>query len=107
VTEPADFPAPDLKDSSGRLRRIVISLLIGGAAGGAVYALTNALAKPDESRALGVYSSYHVSKAYQFVGYFTGLAFIVVFLIAMAVQKKLADRAYVKGLSPQVRVHKQ
>jgi hypothetical protein len=88
------------------MRRIVIALLIGGAAGGAVYGLVNALAKPDEQRAMGVYSSYHVSKAYQFVGYFTGMAFIVAFLVAMAVQKKLADRAYVKSLSPQVRVHK-
>jgi len=106
MTAPGDFPAPDLKDSSGRMRRIVISLLVAGAAGAGGYLIANALAKPDEALAAGTHSDYHVSKAYQFVGYIAGLAFIVVFLIAMAVQKKLADKAYLKTLSPQARVHK-
>lgn len=106
MTAPGDYPAPDLKDSSGRLRRLVISLLVAGAAGAAGYLIANALAKPDEALAAGTHSSYHVSKAYQFVGYIAGFAFIVAFLVAMAVQKKLADKAYLKSLSPQARVHK-
>ena len=105
MTAPGDYPAPDLKDSSGRLRRLVIALLVAGAAGAAGYFIANALAKPDTALADG-HSTYHASKAYQFVGYIAGFAFIVTFLVAMAVQKKLADRAYVKGLSPQARVHK-
>jgi hypothetical protein len=40
------------------------------------------------------------------VFYVAGIAFIVTFLVALAVQKKLADKAYEKGLSPQARVHK-
>ena len=106
MTAPSDFPAPDLKDSSGRLRRLVVSLLVAVAAGAAGYFIANALAKPDAELAAGTHSTYHVSKAYQFVYYIAGFAFIVAFLVAMAIQKKLADRAYVKGLSPQARVHK-
>jgi uncharacterized membrane protein YbhN (UPF0104 family) len=106
AAEPTDYPAPDLKDSSGRMRRIVIALLVAGAAGAGGYFIANALAKPDEALAAGTHSSYHVSRAYQFVGYIAGLAFIVVFLVALAVQKKLADRAYLRSLSPQARVHK-
>ena len=106
MPEPGDFPAPDLKDSSGRMRRLVIALLIAGAAGAAGYFLADALAKPDDALAAGTHGTYHVTRAYQFVYYVAGFAFIVTFLVALAVQKKLADKAYLRGLSPQARVHK-
>jgi hypothetical protein len=108
MTAPSEYPAPDLKDNAGRMRRLVASLLVGVAAGAVGYFIAHGLAKPEESfaRDLPSSSTYHAAKAYQFVYYVTGLAFIVAFLVAMAVQKKLADRAYVKGLSPKARVHK-
>ena len=102
MTAPGDFPAPDLKDSRGRMRRLVISLLLGVGAASIVYGLAYSLAKPDEN--VAAHSTYHVSRAWQFVFYFAGLAFIAVFLVAMAVQKKLADKKYVESLSPQARV---
>jgi hypothetical protein len=106
MTAPSDFPAPDLKDSTGRMRRLVIALLIAGAVGAAGYFLADAIAKPDDAVAAGTHSSYHIRKAYQFVYYIASFAFIVTFVVAMAIQKKLADKAYVKSLSPQARVHK-
>ena len=106
MAAPNDYPAPDLKDNAGRMRRLVVSLLVGIAAGAAGYFIADAHAKPDADLAAGTHSTYHVSKAYQFVYYIAGFAFIVAFLVAMAVQKKLADKAYLKGLSPQARVHK-
>jgi hypothetical protein len=88
------------------MRRLVIALLVGAAAGAAGYFIADSLAKPDEMIASGQHTAGSVARASQFVFYVAGIAFIVTFLVALAVQKKLADKAYEKGLSPQARVHK-
>lgn len=98
-----DFPAPDLKDDAGRMRRIVIALLLGGAAAAVGYFVADQLAEPDAMIAAGK-TSGSVARASQFVFYVAGLAGIVVFLIALTIQNKLADRKYREGLVPSAKV---
>jgi hypothetical protein len=93
-------------DSSGRLRRLVIALLLGGAAAAAGYFVADSLAKPDEMAASGQHTMGSVARASQFVFYVAGLAGIVVFLTALTVQNKLADKKYREGLVAQAKVRR-
>ena len=101
----SEFPQPDLMDQRGRMRRIVIALLLGGAAGALGYFIADSLAKPDDMIAAGK-TAGSVARASQFVFYVAGLAFIVVFLAALKVQNTLADRKYRAGLVPRAEVRK-
>jgi len=94
-----DLPPPDLKDNQGRMRRLVIALLLGGAAGALGYFIADSLAKPDEMIAAGK-TTGSVARASQFVFYVAGLAFVVVFMVALTIQNKLADRKYRESLGP-------
>ena len=94
-----DYPPPDLKDSAGRMRRIVIALLLGGAAGALGYFVADSLAKPDDMIAAGK-TTGSVARASQFVFYVAGLAFVVVFLVALTIQNKLDDKKYRASLGP-------
>lgn len=101
----SDFPAPDLKDSTGRMRRLVIALLLAGAAAGLGYFVADRLAQPDAMVAAGK-TAGSVARASQFVFYVAGLAGIVVFLVALTIQNKLADRKYREGLVARAEVRK-
>ena len=94
-----DLPPPDLTDNRGRLRRLVIALLVAGAAAMLGYTIADGLAKPDEMIAAGK-TAGSVARASQFVFYVAGVVGIVVFLAALKIQNKLADRAYRKSLMP-------
>lgn len=96
----SDLPPPDLLDSSGRMRRLVIALLLAGAAAGLGYFVADRLAQPDAMIAAGK-TAGSVARASQFVFYVAGLAGIVVFLTALAILNKLADRKYRAGLVPR------
>src|SRR5262245_35318747 len=93
-----DLPPPDLMDNRGRLRRIVIALLVAGAAAAFAYAIADGL----------VTRSDHGSnaRASQFVFYVTGFVGMAVFLATLTIQNKLADRAYRKSLVPLARALK-
>jgi hypothetical protein len=104
INLPNDFPAPDLKDNTGRMRRIVIALLLGGAAAALGYFIADQLARPDAMVAAGK-TPGSVGRASQFVFYVAGLAGVVVFLVALTVQNKLADRKYRANLVPRAKVH--
>ena len=95
----SDLPPPDLMDNRGRIRRIVISLMLGGVAGALGYLLADSLAKPDAMVEAGK-TMGQVARASQFVFYVAGLAFAVVFLVALTIQNKLADRKYRASLGP-------
>jgi hypothetical protein len=101
----SEFPAPDLMDNSGRLRRIVIALLLAGAAAAAGYFVADRLAQPDAMIAAGK-TAGSVARASQFVFYVAGLAGIVVFLVALTIQNKIADRKYRESLVARAEVHK-
>jgi hypothetical protein len=95
----SELPPPDLMDSAGRMRRIVIALLLGGAAAAAGYFVADSLAKPDEMIAAGK-TAGSVARASQFVFYVAGLAGAIVFLAALTIQNKLADKKYRESLGP-------
>lgn len=101
----SDFPAPDLKDSTGRMRRLVIALLLAGAAAGLGYFVADRLAQPDAMIAAGK-TAGSVARASQFVFYVAGLAGIVVFLVALTIQNKIADRKYRESLVARAEVRK-
>lgn len=101
---PEDLPPPDLMDSSGRLRRLVIALLAGGAAAALGYFIADSLAKPDAMIASGMHTPGSVGRASGFVWYVTGLAGAIVFAIVLAVQNQLANKRYREGLVPKAKL---
>src|SRR5262245_45290851 len=106
MTDPSELPPPDLLDSAGRMRRLVLALLVGAAAATAAYFICESLAGRDMTGDL-VYGFGHRQRAYQFVYYVTGLAGAVCFLVALVLQNKLADRKYRAGLVPRARVERE
>ena len=101
----SDLPGPDLMDNSGRLRRLVIALLLAGAAAALGYFVADRLAQPDAMIAAGK-TAGSVARASQFVFYVAGLAGIVVFLVALTIQNKIADRKYRESLVARAEVRK-
>lgn len=98
MTDPSQLPPPDLLDSSGRLKRLVLALIIGGAAATGTYLIADGLAEPERQVTTG---------GYKFVFYVTALAGAVCFLVALAIQNKLADRRWRTGLVPRARVERE
>lgn len=96
---PQDLPPPDLLDSGPRIRRAVIALLAGVAAGAIAYMLASSAAEPDHLSNVGG----SASRAYKFVFSVTALVGIIVFTIVLKVQKHFADKKYVRELVPQAR----
>jgi len=95
----SELPPPDLMDNQGRLRRIVIALLVGGAAAALGYYIADSMARPDEMVAAGK-TSGSVARASQFVFYVAGFAGIFMFLVALKLQDWLADKKYRASLGP-------
>jgi hypothetical protein len=102
MTDPAQLPPPDLLDSAGRMKRLVIALMIGAAAAAAAYFLADSLAHPDELRG-GLYGGGQRSRGYQFVYYVTGLAGAACFTIALVVQNHFAKKKWRAEQVPQAR----
>ena len=100
----SELPPPDLKDNTGRLRRLVIAMLLGGAAAGITFFICDSLAKPDEMPRAGVYSAGSISRAYGFVYYTTALVGGIVFSIALAVQNHLAKKKWRAERVPTAKV---
>src|SRR6185295_11886169 len=103
MTDPSDLPPPELLDSSGRMKRIIIALAIGAAAAAAAYFIADSLAKPDELPG-GLYGGGQRVRGYQFVYYVTGLAGAVCFMIALAVQNHFAKKRWQADQVPRARV---
>jgi hypothetical protein len=98
MTDPSQLPPPDLLDSSGRLKRIVLALIIGSAAATGTYLVATSLAEPERQATTG---------GFKFVFYVTTLVGAVCFLVALAIQNKLADRKWRTGLVPTARVERE
>ena len=80
----SELPPPDLMDNQGRLRRIVIALLVGGAAAALGYYIADSMARPDEMVAAGK-TSGSVARASQFVFYVAGFAGIFAWALEITV----------------------
>ena len=100
----AELPQPDLLDSSGRMRRLVVALLAGGAAAALAYFIANAVAKPDEMAASGQHTRGSVGRAFGFVFYMTAFAGAAVFTIVLVVQNQLAKKKWRRELVPPAQV---
>ncbi|CAN5923610.1 hypothetical protein BH11MYX3_BH11MYX3_36470 [soil metagenome] len=85
---------PDLKDSSGRMRRLVLSLLIGGAVAGIAYVIAHAVVQP-ETDAHKMHVTTGQMSGGTFVIWVTLVAFAVGFAAALAIQNALAKRAWI------------
>ncbi len=97
----SETPVPDLHDSGGRLRRLALSLLIGVAAGALAYFLANTLIAPEPPR-------YQVtSRAMDrdtFVIYIGLIAAVVSFVVALAVQNRIAKKRWAADSFPSARL---
>lgn len=97
----ADHPPPDLLDTQGRLRRLVIAFLVGLAAAAAAYAITDAIVDPG-SAATG--AGRQMARAYSTVYYVTALAGGACFLLALVIQRHLAKRRWRRDLVPRAKI---
>jgi hypothetical protein len=84
---------PDLKDSSGRMRRIVLSLLIAGAVAGVSYAIAHAVVQP-ETEAHKMHVTSGQMSGGTFVIWVTLVSFAVALTAALGIQNALAKRAW-------------
>jgi hypothetical protein len=94
---PDQLPPPDLIDSGGRMRRLVISFVIAVVVASIVYLITNGLAKPDEMP--GGMDGGSQRRAFGFVFYMTGIAFAASLAGSLAILKMFANRRYKQSLA--------
>jgi hypothetical protein len=93
----------DVKDSSGRMRRIVIAVICGAAAAGITWLIANALVQPQlEPAATQV--SYRQIDGHGFVVWATGIAFAAAIAAALAIQNVVARKKWRDGLVPRAKV---
>ena len=83
-----DLPPPDLKDQAGRLRRLVLALIVGAAVATVAYFIADGLAKPDEHLAAGDYKHGAFRFVFYMTGFFGAAAFITTLAIGNAIAKK-------------------
>lgn len=91
-------------DSSGRMRRLVVAVLLGVAAAALGYFIAETMARPDSMGANHTFDS--VGRATGFVFYVAAFAGAIMFGAALAVQNKLADKKYRNGLVAKAQLHK-
>jgi len=100
MTTPEDLPPPDLLDNAGRLRRLVVALLVGGAAAAIAYHVADAAAQPEHQS--GFCGSQ--ARAFQFVFSTTSLVGGLVFVTVLKVQNWLANKKYQRERVPPAKV---
>jgi hypothetical protein len=86
-----ELEQPDLKDTRGRLRRLVLALTIGAIVAAATYAITYAMARPDKYAGEPV---VWYSTPAAFVSYTTGFVGGGAFAITLALTTYLAKRKW-------------
>src|SRR4051812_9972543 len=96
----AELPPPDLLDTSGRMRRLVIALLVGAAIGALAYVISDALAAPDEQHA----TYYTKLGPYRFVWYMTAFFGAVAFAVTLAIQNHFAKKKWREQLVARAKV---
>jgi len=93
----------DVKDSAGRMNRIIIAVLCGAAVAGITWFVSNALVKPE----LEPHTTQVVSQqinGYGFVVWATGIAFAVALGVALVIQNAIAKKKWREGLVAKARV---
>jgi len=85
----------DVMDRGPRLKRGVLCLMIGLACAVTVYGLLDELARPETAVTDG---------PYRFIGYFTGLAFVVPIVAAWTILSSRARKQWRRKRLPEARV---
>lgn len=86
----AELPPPDVMDSRGRMRRLVIALVVGVVVAGTAFLIADHMARPDDQVRDGVYDSTHVANAYKFVWFVTAFAGAIAFSITLTTLQRMA-----------------
>ena len=89
-------------DSAGRLRRIVLALLIGAGAGALAYFLANTLIAPEPPKYL--VTSRQMDRD-TFVIYVGLIGAVVTFTVALMVQNRLAKNQWKSERVPRAKIH--
>jgi hypothetical protein len=100
----SELPPPDLMDSTGRARRLVVSLLAGIAGGALSYAISGRFIDTTGPEAAHV-STRQLSGG-SFVIYLGLAGFVATFAAALALQNHLAKKRSHAELVPQAKVRK-
>lgn len=85
----ADFDPNDAMDEKGRLKRMVIALAVGIFCATGAYGALYAMAQPDSPNTV-------TTGPEKFVWYFTGLAFIVPFILTHGILSNLEKKRWRK-----------
>lgn len=93
----------DVMDRSGRMKRLVLALLVGAACGAAAYVVCNQLARPD-TMAGGGFDGGHQARAFKFVFYMVGFFGIAGFLITLSIANHRANKKWKESLVARAEV---
>jgi hypothetical protein len=88
-------------DQSGRMRRIVLALIVGASCGALAYLLCDQLAQPDTM--VGGYDGGHQARAFKFIFYVTGFVGMAAFITTLKIANWRADKKYRESLLAQAR----
>lgn len=86
----SELPPPDIRDASGRMRRLVLAFVVGVVAAAITYMICMQIAEPDTLPNLGGKSA----RAYRFVYYMTGLVGAGGFSLTLVIQNWIAKKAW-------------
>ncbi len=84
---------PDLKDSAGRMRRLVLSLLIASAVAAIAYVIAYEVAATGTDARVAHITTRQMSRS-AFIVWVAGLSFPVTFTVVLGIQNMLAKRAW-------------
>jgi hypothetical protein len=93
----SELPPPDVMDSAGRMRRLVLAFVVGVVVASIAYMVTNAMAKPDAVSAAqldGEVTTSHGGGAYKFVWYMTAFFGAAAFATTLAIANHRAKNAW-------------
>lgn len=98
----SELPPPDLMDEGGRLRRLVLALLVGAACAAAAYALCTWLTA-------GAHDNPYSWKGgpTRFIWYMTGFFGAAGFILTLGIAEKLAKKRWMAQLVARARVVKE
>lgn len=93
MPEPSELPQPDLMDRGGRVRRVVLALIVGAAVAAAVFAVFTAVVSPEELNRPGYYVSRNMSAA-GFRAWLTSISGGLAFALTLAITNLIAKRKW-------------
>jgi drug/metabolite transporter (DMT)-like permease len=100
----SELPQPDLMDQSGRMKRLVLALIVAAACGAVAYVICDQLAQPDNMA--GGFDGGQQARAYKFVFYVVGFVVAGAFAVTLKIANARADKKYKEQLLAQAKVVK-